>query len=175
MPGDDAPGPGLASAQTGRTPLIAGTVIAVASVVLALLSWSGRVNDLVAAAPESGELHELTVDQAACLQFAIILDRSEAQAVSPDLGRRRTLDPLAGKRVADEIVALDDLGRDFPAADYRLIRTLSATADASARVLASIGKVTFRSAATGRSRTIAESADACRELADFDVETKAAG
>lgn len=126
-------------------------------------------------APETGELHLLNVDQAACLRFAIIIRRSEAHEVTLDLGRYQTLDPHAGKRVAEEVAALDELGPDYPEADYRLIRTFATTADEGARVLAGNGSLTFRDAAAGRSQAIAESGFACDGIASFDVETLEVG
>lgn len=162
--------PGVGSMRLWRGAVIGAAVGALASVLLAYISWSGHAAP-AGSAVASGELHQLSVDQAACLGFAIIIRRSEAEEVTLDLGRYQTLSPHAGTRLVEEIAGLDELGRDFPTTDYRLIRSFAEAADGSSRVLARNGYATFTDAAASRSQAITEAEAACHELAGFDVTT----
>ncbi len=168
MPEDGAASPAAGSLRLWRGALLVAAVGALACIALACITWAGSAAP-AASSVAAGELHRLSADQAACLRFAVIIRRSEAEEVTLDLGRYQTLNPQAGRRLLEEIARLDELGPDFPTTDYRLIRSFANAADASSRVVARNGYATFTDAAATRSQAIAEAEAACQGLAGFDA------
>jgi hypothetical protein len=147
--------------------LITAGVAVVVSVVIAGLGWSVHGSDArhrSAAGP-----NDLSIDQAACLRFGLVAARSDAYHLGVALGSYSTIDPDAAARLREEVAALDALPSSFPAADYRLIRSMSESADAGSLVLANGGLVTYRELVSSRSAAMAKTAELCHDLAGFDT------
>lgn len=158
-----------AAADRRRPPwrLITASVAVVVSLGIAGLGWSLRTSD---SSDGSGAgRHDLSTDQAACLWFGLVAARSDAHHLGVTLGSYSTIDPGAAARLRVEVAELDAIPWSFPAADYRLIQSMSASADAGAVILANGGLVTYREVVSGRSAAMAKTAELCRDLAGFDI------
>ena len=149
--------------------LLVGVPVVAASLVLAWLAWTHRLEPTAAPIASSTATHDLTADQAACLRFGLIVHRSEAHELTLELGKYSTLDPDASLRLRDEIAELDRVGAEYPTADYRIVGSVADSADASALVLARGHVVTFQSAVAGRSAALARTAALCTDLTGVDT------
>jgi hypothetical protein len=139
------------------------------SLCLAAVVWAGRGTADEARPDGDGEHHQLTAEQAACLRFGLVTSRSDTRHLSLLLGSYSTLDPTAENLLHAEVRDLDEIGGDFPDADFRLINSVSDAADADAVVLARGGTIVYRSAVNRRAQSLTEAEAACRDLADFDT------
>jgi hypothetical protein len=139
------------------------------SLCLAAIAWAGRGSADEAPSNGAGEHHQLTADQAACLRFGLVASRSDTRHLSMLLAAYSTLDPTAEKLLHAEVRDLDEIGGDFPEADFRLINSVSDAADADAVVLARVGTIVFRSAVNRRAQSLADADAACRDIAQFDT------
>jgi hypothetical protein len=142
----------------------------VGSILLAALAWIGHdAAETPTAVPE--RTHQLTTDQATCLRFGFITRRSDARQLGTVLGSYSTIDPDAAVQLRSEVKGLDEISAENPNADYRLVGSIAASADAGAAVLLIGGLQGYREAVAERAQAIAQTAGLCRTLAGFDTST----
>ena len=155
--------------RVGRGPALAG-VVAVVGVVAAAWVWLGADADR---SPSTSlpvvESHGLDPDQAACLAFGLVIRHSDAVDLTLQLGKYQGLDPDAGLDLAREVADLVQIAPEHPVADIQLAKAFNDVAVEGLAVVAATDIPAYRSAVTGRSAEIAESEQACLEVAEFDV------
>jgi hypothetical protein len=96
---------------------------------------------------------------------------SRAVRLTLELGKYQGLDPDAGSELRREIDAIDVIPTEYPTADSALMQAFIDVAAEGEAVVASNDVLAYREAVTGRSAEIAESRQACLEVADFDVDS----
>jgi hypothetical protein len=149
--------------------LIVGALAMVLSLALAAFAWAGRDSADQLSSTSGVETHQLTVDQAACLRFGLVTSRSDTSQLGLLLASYSTLDPGAADLLRSEIRELDEIGGDFPDADFRLVNSVAMAADADALVLARGNVITFRSVVNQRVEALSETEKVCRQVAGFDT------
>jgi hypothetical protein len=162
------------SAPGGTRPVSSGVLaLAVVAALASVLLAVAVVADRGSAAPTrlpAVESHRLDPDQAACLQFGLVMRRSTALRLTVALGRFQGLDPGVVPLLDDEVEALDAIASAHPEADQRLVAAFDEVARQGAAVLAYDDQLGYRTAVTNRSATAATARDECRDIAGFDVE-----
>jgi len=161
----------LADGQTPVVPRLVAALTVLAALAVAAGGWSWAERE---PAPQprarSADMpgNGLTYDQATCLQFGLILKRTEAVIPAVSL---LGIDPTArdfGSRLPAEVAALDAVARDNPRADYRLVDIVARVADASALVLGHGSRLPLQDRVVLRADAANAAHSACRTMADFD-------
>lgn len=144
--------------------------LAVLAVNAAVLVWMGvaREADRPRSLPAAAS-HGLDADQAACLDFGLVLRRSEERTVNLSLGSYIGLDSEVRAQLDQELDRLVQIDAAHPAAAARLVTAIDEVADESAAVLAASDVGAYRTTVTGRAGAIAAARAECSELAGFDV------
>lgn len=140
--------------------------VAVIAVLVALLGVTSRDDETAIELP-AVESHGLEPDEAACFAFGLIEKRFEVR-LGPEGFDTSDPSEVTGT-LTQELQALDDLAADHPEADYRLITAFAALADANTVLADSDGFADFRSSVSERADAVQAAADACDEVAEFDV------
>jgi hypothetical protein len=111
----------------------------------------------------------LSVDQAACTKFGLVVMRTQTAIPSVALlgidPERRDFTAWLPAEVSD----LDAIAREYPGADYRLIDSLARVADESALVVAPDSAASLLERVIARADAVNEAHSACRTIAAFDT------
>jgi hypothetical protein len=151
--------------------LLTCSLVVAGSMSVAVIAWAGHDQQAEQPPGDGSHTHQLTPDQAACLRFGFVTSRSAARQLGTVLGSYSTIDPEAASQLRREVDALDEISADNPDADYRLVASIAASADAGAAVLVIGGLETYREAVAERAQAIAQAEELCRTLAGFDTST----
>lgn len=161
---------GLTSRRPSRPggALIATGTIAVVAVALAIVGWTrGGNGDRIQLNVES---HGLDEDQASCLRFGSVESRFEATV--PQQSPDDPLSPQYRRSLAAELEGLDAVAKEYPAADYRIIRAVTAAADRTAGIIDGAGGGVYRGYSAeldDREKAVEAAGLACQETAGFDT------
>lgn len=158
----DQPGEPEAAAAAPSVPwrLAVALLCVAASIAAAVLAWTWSPGD-----------DELTAEQAACRRFAEVVNRSEAQRLSVQLGSYSTLDPAAGGVLQTQLDELDPIPAAFPSADFRVVDSVARITDAGWAVLASASIRDYRVMVSDWSASISAARTVCADDAGFDTNT----
>jgi hypothetical protein len=160
-------------ANQARGTVAIATLVALGSIVAAVLAWASH-SQRPASLPVV-ESHNLDPDQAACLSYGLVIRHSEASRLSLRLVAFQSLDEDAARNLVREIEAIDRMAAQHPDADAQLIHAFSQVALEGEAATVSRDYRAYRAAVTGRSAGIDQAQEACRQRAEFDIETMTIG
>jgi hypothetical protein len=153
-------------AERSRWLVIGAVVASVTALNVAFVGWATRGSvEAVPAQVSQRQTHGLTEDQAACFAFSRVELRFSTLVIASG-------EDFVGPRsdaLAAEVNQLDQLGTDYPGADYRLIVAFHEIGDASIRLAAAINTIQGRDLLSQRSGLLSAAYDACADLARFDA------
>lgn len=156
--------------QGARPTRLLAVAAAVAIVAVASAAWAWTADSTRPTTLPVVESHQLSADQAACLEAGLVMRRSNVLDLELRLGKYQTLEPDAGVDLQTETDGFDDIAPQHPGADQSLTRAFAEVADEGTATIGAHDVFAYRDGVSGWAAARSTVAQRCLEIAEFDVE-----